>query len=193
MKTNPLLARAIVATLAAGVAMSAVAQTVSSPDKADPMPTESTMTKEDPNATAWTAGAFFSKAGNDGAAEVALGKLAQGKAQNPDVKAFATMMVDDHRKANTQLADLGKSLGVEVPSTPDAAKQDESKQLAAHAGASFDRAYMTKMVAAHHDAIKLFEAAASSGDPRTREFAKATLPTLRTHAQHAETLSQSLQ
>jgi putative membrane protein len=192
MTTNPFLARVIAAALAAGLA-TAGAQTVSAPDKADPVPTESTMSKEDPNATAWTAGEFFSKAGSNGAAEVELGKLAQAKAQSPEVKEFAAMMVDDHSKANTQLADLGKSLGVQVPTTPDAVKQDESKKLAAQTGASFDRAYVTKMVTAHHDAIKLFEEAAASGDPRTREFAKATLPTLRTHAQHAESLSQKFQ
>ena len=48
-------------------------------------------------------------------AEVETGKLAQQKAQNPEIKQFGQHMVDDHGKANDQLKQVAQSKGVTLP------------------------------------------------------------------------------
>src|SRR5688500_7495750 len=54
---------------------------------------------------------FVLKAADDGLAEVTLGKLAQEKADSAEVKQFARHMVEDHAKANEELAGLATARG----------------------------------------------------------------------------------
>ena len=58
-----------------------------------------------------------------GMAEVALGELAVTRAKNEDVKKFGRRMVEDHGKANQELAQLAKNKGVEVPKDLDRTHQ----------------------------------------------------------------------
>ena len=63
--------------------------------------------------------AFILRAAQGGAEEVALGTMAADKADNAKVKSFARQMVEDHTKANKDLAALARNRGVEVPDAPD--------------------------------------------------------------------------
>jgi len=57
------------------------------------------------------------KAGESGAAEVAMGKLGTTKATDTDVKVFAQHMVKDHTQANQELmaaANGRQEAGIEV-------------------------------------------------------------------------------
>ncbi len=52
---------------------------------------------------------------------------------------------------------------------------------------SFDQAYANNQVSAHEQAIKLYKEEAENGkDPELKAFAKATLPTLEKHLEHAK-------
>ena len=53
-------------------------------------------------------------------AEVEMGKMAQTKSQNADVKAFGQKMVDDHGKALAEVQTLAQSKGVTLPTELDA-------------------------------------------------------------------------
>src|SRR4051812_30296331 len=63
---------------------------------------------------------FMERAAAGGMAEVELSNLALAKSTNNDVKSFATMMVADHSKANTELAAIATSKNVTLPTKPDA-------------------------------------------------------------------------
>ncbi|WP_145914769.1 DUF4142 domain-containing protein, partial [Pseudomonas syringae group genomosp. 3] len=55
---------------------------------------------------------------------------------------------------------------------------------------SFDQAYANNQVSAHEQAIKLYKEEAENGkDPELKAFAKATLPTLEKHLEHAKKLA----
>src|SRR5206468_1822242 len=49
---------------------------------------------------------FLTDAAEGGMTEVELGKLAQQKSKNPDVKKFGQMLVEDHSKANAEVKAL---------------------------------------------------------------------------------------
>jgi putative membrane protein len=137
--------------------------------------------------------AFLKQAAQNGHAEVESSKLAVTKAANTQVKGFAQQMVDDHTKANQELAALAASKGVDVPKEPSVAQKAKMKALSAADGANFDKRYADSMgVSAHQDTIKLFQKAATgANDPDVKAFATKTLPTLQHHLQMAQDLKST--
>lgn len=136
---------------------------------------------------------FAMMAAQGGMAEVKLGQLAATKGQNADVKAFGQKMVDDHTKANDQLTSIAQGEGLTLPSTLDPKDQAMYDKLSGMSGAAFDKAYMTDMVKDHEKDIKDFQKEANSGqDPKIKDFASTTLPTLQTHLQMAQQAQQKV-
>jgi len=129
---------------------------------------------------------FAKKAAAGGLAEVNLSKIAMKQTSNTAVKRFATHMVKDHTKANSELIKLANSKKVSVATTMDAEHQKLEKKLLNLKGAEFDRAYMAGQVKDHKETIALFEKEAKDGkDDDFRAWAKKTLPTLRDHLKMA--------
>jgi putative membrane protein len=135
--------------------------------------------------------AFVNQATQDGLTEVELGKLAENKTQDENVRSFAQRMVQDHSAANSQLAQLAESKGIAAPTEIDAAHHKVIQGLSAKSGAAFDSAYASLMASAHTKAVALFTSAAKSSDPAIAQFAKNTLPTLEEHQHMADQLRTS--
>lgn len=132
---------------------------------------------------------FIDGAGHGGAAEIELSKLAQ-KSANPDVRRFADRMIADHTKIGQRLTAIA---GAEAPPTLDVEHQKLREKLANEHDGTFDRDYAHAMVVDHDQAIKLFRQQAQSGrDPRLKEFARTTLPTLQEHHSMAAALASKL-
>jgi putative membrane protein len=123
---------------------------------------------------------------NTNTAEVELGKLAQQRASNNQVKQFAEQMVNDHTKANAELRQAAGSTLVPSGRELDAKHQQLREKLMKLSGAEFDREYMTAMVDGHQDAISRFEQQAKAESGQLKNFAEKTLPTLRQHLQQAQ-------
>lgn len=100
---------------------------------------------------------FIKKAAIGNLAEVELGRLGVEKAQDPEVKQFAQMMVDEHSKALDQLKQVASTSGVEVPSTLDEKHQKIQDKLSRLNAEEFDRQYMKAMVDAHQNMADLLE------------------------------------
>ncbi len=132
--------------------------------------------------------AFVKKAAQDGMTEVAVGKVALARSQDPSIRSFAQRMVDDHGKANEELSSIAQSKGIEVPKELDSEHRTMVDALSAKSGSEFDREYSQHMNMDHSKAIALFEGAARSSDADLAKFARKTLPTLKQHKQLAETL-----
>jgi putative membrane protein len=131
---------------------------------------------------------FVKKAALDGMTEVELGKVAASKAQNADVRKYGERMVQDHGKANAELASIAKDKNLDVPKALDSEHQAIVQMLSAKSGAAFDSAYAEHMNMDHAKAIALFEGASKSTDSELAAFAKETLPTLKQHKEMAEAL-----
>ena len=136
---------------------------------------------------------FIEKAAIGGMTEVAASKAAQDKATNPAVKDFASHMVTDHTKANTELQAAATAKGVTPPGTLDKAHQSAVDKLSKTSGADFDKAYMKQMVADHKTTVSLFEKEAKSGkDGDLQAWAGKTLPTLQEHLKMAQSVHDGL-
>jgi len=125
---------------------------------------------------------FWTTAAQGGTAEVELGKIAQTKAANTEVKNFARMMVEEHTKANNELKSLAAKRSITLPTTMNSGNQSTLTELQNLVGAEFDREYVTAMVDNHEADVQLFESqAADDSDPDAKAFAAKTLPTLKKH------------
>jgi putative membrane protein len=133
---------------------------------------------------------FLTHAAQGGEAEVELGRLAQQKAADAQVKAFGQRMETDHSKANSELRALITQKGVTVPGGmgPHTAVKNRLDKLQ---GATFDQAYMREMLNDHVKDVREFETASKSTDPDVKAFAEKTLPTLREHLKMAQDYSKS--
>ena len=138
--------------------------------------------------------AFAMKAANGGTMEVNLGRLVVEKGQNPDVKAFAQQMVDDHTKVNDELKQLAGQKGLKLPEKTKGKERQEEQRLSKLSGGALDRAYMETMVQDHQKDAKEFEHASRSlKDPDLKALANKTLPVLQEHLRRATEINQKLQ
>jgi len=134
---------------------------------------------------------FLENAAQAGHMEIAGSKLALQKAKDPDLRALAQKIIEDHEKAGQQLASLAQSKGYEAPTEPSLVQQAKLKALGLRDD-SFDKAYVDEIgVSAHEDAVKLFgEASNDVKDPDIKQFAIQTLPILQQHLDMAKALAQ---
>lgn len=136
---------------------------------------------------------FIEDAAHGGIAEVELGRMAQQRATDPQVKAFGERMVADHGKANLELKRLVASTGVALPTQPTREQQNHADHLARLSGSQFDFAYMKHMVDDHQKDVAAFDKAARTlADPELKAFATQTLPVLQAHLQQARTTYDTL-
>jgi putative membrane protein len=136
---------------------------------------------------------FLEQAGIGGMAEVALGRLAEQRGQNAAVKDFARRMVQDHGKANDQLANIAHGVNVPVPQGPDPEQRTMQEQLEKLSGASFDVAYVRGQVGEHQKTSVLLAWEIGSGqDAELKRFAADTLPVVLDHLQMARDLVSQL-
>lgn len=126
--------------------------------------------------------AFIMQAGQANLAEVMASQLALQNSTNPDVRAMATKMVQDHAKANADLAPIAASLGMTLPTAPSPQQQAVVDQLSTLSGSEFDAAYLQHMTQAHQEAVALFRAASEQAtSPELQSYASTYLPSLEMH------------
>ena len=100
---------------------------------------------------------FVKDAAIAGMAEIELGRMAQEKGMDSNVKKFGQMMVEDHTKASQALKSIATENRIEVPAQVDDDHKDKAEKLAAKTGADFDRDYADIMVDGHQNFIDKLE------------------------------------
>lgn len=136
---------------------------------------------------------FATKLANGGLAEVALGKLAESKTTNPQIKEFAVMMVTDHGKANEELMAIAKTKNISLPVAPDDEHQKKMTELSEKAGKDFDAAYVDAMVDGHKKTVDLLEDASKNcKDSELMALATKLLPTVKGHLAKIEAIKASM-
>jgi len=125
---------------------------------------------------------FATEAAVGGMAEVSLGKLALEKSTNASVKEFATMMVNDHGKANEELMTIAAAKNITLPADVDEEHKKKADDLSKKTGKDFDKDYVDAMVDGHKKTLKLMQDEAKDGkDAELKAFAAKTAPIVQAH------------
>ncbi len=118
--------------------------------------------------------------------EIKLGKLAQQKGTSSHVKELGKMMEEGHTKSHKVLIVLAKNKDISIPTSITEDTKDAYSKLDKKSGKDFDKAYAEMMVDGHEDAIESFEKASTDrSDEEIKNWARSSLPTLRSHLDHS--------
>jgi putative membrane protein len=134
---------------------------------------------------------FIKNTAKGNLAEIDLGHMAVQKTQSPEVRDFANRMIRDHTKANSELATLASSKGVEIPKSISLGDDVSVAHLKMLSGKSFDDAYIKIMVDDHKKTVDAFQKTAdNSQDPDVKHFAAKMLPTVQGHLTKIEKIQE---
>jgi putative membrane protein len=136
---------------------------------------------------------FIQEAAEGGMFEVQAAQLAASKAASPEVKSFATKLVDEHTTANNELVQLANARKVELPAGPPRSKRNDIEKLGKLSGSEFDQQFVREVgIKDHETDIKKFEKASKDvKDPQLKAWVDKTLPHLREHLAMAQKLPQA--
>jgi putative membrane protein len=131
--------------------------------------------------------------------DIDAGKLAESKAANKEVKAFAQRMVADHTGVNKQAVALVTKLNVK-PEESDTSRGLKSggdamlKKLQALKGAEFDRAYVDNEVAYHQTVLDAVDKTLipSAKNAELKDLLVKVRPAFVAHLDHAKHIRSSL-
>ena len=135
---------------------------------------------------------FMDDATRGGLTEIKAGDIAEGRTKRDDVKEFAKMMQKDHADVNKNLKALADRMEMKLP-TDVGNHQPFIDGLKAKTDADFDRTYVAASVEGHQKCVAMFENfSKATKNADLKAFADNTLPGLRTHLKHAQTLLEAL-
>jgi putative membrane protein len=136
---------------------------------------------------------FIKEAANSDMLQIAAATFAQEKG-NAEEKKFAEQMMTDHSKTSSDLKSLVDSGAVkaDIPTALDSSSQKKLDKLRDTRRQTFASEYDPMQVSAHKEAVSLFERYSKSGDnPKLKDWAGKTLPTLQHHLDMAEAMNKS--
>ena len=135
---------------------------------------------------------FMKQASLSNTVEVNAGNLAATKATNPQVKAYAQSMVSEHTMAQTDLRNLGTTVGTAVTDTVDPAHMVIMTQLSGMSGRAFDSAYIYSQVTDHNTTATNFQTEQNSGNrTEVKNYANTYLPHIQMHLTRADSISRA--
>jgi predicted outer membrane protein len=158
----------------------------------------------------------------DNQGEIALGKLAEQKTQNNEVKQFAQMMVKDHTDFMQKLERFaaGQEQNAAAQSNPAMQNMTSATQpmgsqplnlatlkqqigqkclemtqreLENRDGAQFDMCYIGQQVGAHVAVLAELEVFRNQASPELASLLDKGIETTKTHLEHAKTIAKSLE
>jgi putative membrane protein len=135
---------------------------------------------------------FVKEAATSDMAEIAASKLGQERG-NAKEKSFASQMITDHTKTSEELKSIAPAdAKAAIPTALDSSSQSKIDKLKDAKPDSFSSDFDSIQVSAHKDAVSLFERYAKSGeDPKLKDWAGKTLPTLQHHLEMAQDLGKT--
>jgi putative membrane protein len=133
--------------------------------------------------------------------EIRLGKIAQSKSQNADVKAQADRMVKDHTEADKKISDLAakENVKLDAPMVDPlylgtvAAEDTFAKELSAKSGTAFDMSYIGHSSSDHRLVLKVLEEGTKAAKGQTQQAFEQLHATVASHKEQADKTMKSLQ
>lgn len=136
-------------------------------------------------------GAYVMMAGASDLYEIQSSQLALSRAQRPEVRQFAQMLITHHTQTTQQVTAAARAAGLTPP--PPRLMPMHAQMIAsldAASGASFDSAYLSQQIPAHEQALALHSNYAQNGDtPALRTAAAAAVPIVQSHLDQTRRLN----
>jgi putative membrane protein len=123
--------------------------------------------------------------------ELAISRMGQSRASNPEVRAYAATVVNDQEAFDAALRELAAAKGIAVPSSIAANDQKRIDRLADNHGTSFDSAFIKEAQHINSDEVRSLRRAASRMvDSDIRNFVTRFLEVDEKHDAQAKALGQ---
>lgn len=165
---------------------------VQAADQAKPKATETTAGSADKSAASAADREMMSKLAQANMGEVALAELAKTKSTDEKVLKFADTMIEDHTKAQNDLADIAGEADVQLPTQTDAKHVETLKKMQTMDAAAFDSAYKKQAVKDHSAAqalLKKISANAKNAD--FKALGKKLTPAINQHMKMAKAMQST--
>jgi putative membrane protein len=137
--------------------------------------------------------AFVSNASQSDMYEIQAAKIAEQRSKNPQIQAFAKMMIKDHTKSTDLMKPLVQAGGQTPADKLDDRRQGFIDHLNKASDTDFDKTYVDQQVAAHKEALDLMNGYAKDGsDAGLKGGAAKIAPTVQMHLDKITAIQASL-
>jgi putative membrane protein len=130
------------------------------------------------------------------AGEIAAGKIAQTKASNADVKAYAREMVTAHTALDKKGVKITGETGASTAALRDSvvsANKALSDQLQSESGTAFDRVYVDGQVVGHQNTLNFLQQAQNQAqNADLKQMISAAIPDVQKHLDRARALQSKV-
>ena len=125
--------------------------------------------------------------------EITFSQLAVQKSQNPEVEAYATKMISDHKTLDKQMMPFANQMGVPPVTSLDAMHQQKFDQLSSLTGSEFNKQYMLDMDMDHHASLDAFKVEEQNTmNSKLKSTVKSGERVISQHTEMADQLSKKL-
>ena len=136
---------------------------------------------------------FVMNASLSNTAEVDAGTLAAAQGSSAGVKMFGSMMVTEHGTAQTELKNLGPTIGMTINDTIDPPHVALKQQLQTLTGRAFDSTYIINQIADHQKTLTQFDNEISAGSHQmVRNYADKYRPHIQMHLHMADSIATAM-
>ena len=136
---------------------------------------------------------FLSYAAEDNQSEIQLCLLAEKKAKDLALKAFARLMVNDHVAVESRLAALANGEQIELPNGNGEEGDKTLSKMQSTPTAKFDQEFLKAQIEDHENDVKKFSnIETTTQNQGVKRFAAETLPVLQQHEHLAKAVKASL-
>jgi predicted outer membrane protein len=144
--------------------------------------------------TTETAPAFAIRAALINVNAIELGRLAQSRAFDGQVRGYALAEIGDHVRMNEELHHLAKERGWDLPRVADPDHRALEDEIQHTSGPDVDAVYVRAAIADHVEAVSFFQRYVRTGDDADLvAWTRRNLPVLEKHQDRAEQASAWVQ
>ncbi|WP_207435732.1 DUF4142 domain-containing protein [Sabulibacter ruber] len=136
---------------------------------------------------------FLQQAASTDNFQLMAGMMAGDQGRKADVGALGQKIYHVHSRTNPVLAEIAKKKDIQLPAEMGTEKKAMVDSLEAKKGEDFDQAFADAEIAAHKEAIALYEKADKEvNDQDVQSFIDQVLPVLKEHLTEAQELKTEL-
>jgi len=125
--------------------------------------------------------------------EIKAAQIAEQRSKDPEVKAFAALMVKDHTAMDSDMRPKIDAAAQQPATELDKRRSGFIDHLNSTSAADFDKTYIDQQVAAHQEALSLLQGyAQNGGDAGLNALAGTATPKVQAHLDRGQAIQSKL-